>query len=188
MSAVPAAVAPADPPPEEPARTAEPPGVSAPFSTSDPARAFEPGGSRSGETSPRCRSGSSRTGAEVVELRRAQHREVTRHQVYLPPLEDRARAADKVREIRARGVRDVAVIPKGPLANGISLGVFRVTGNRDRRVAALERLGYHPLSRDHLEIGHRFYLELRTAEDADGILAAWAGRFPEHTLEPVGCR
>ena len=92
----------------------------------------------------------------MVELRRVRHREVTRHQVYLPPLEDRAKAADKVREIRARGVRDVAVIPKGPLANGISLGVFRVTGNRNRRVAALERLGYQPLSRDHVAIGHRF--------------------------------
>ena len=126
-------------------------------------------------------------GAEVVELRRVSHREVTRHQVYLPPLEERAKAADKVRELRARGVRDVAIIPKGPVANGISLGVFRVTGNRDRRVAALERLGYHPLSRDHVEIGHRFYLDLRTAEDPEGIRAAWAKRFPGHMLEHADC-
>ena len=127
-------------------------------------------------------------GAEVVGLRRVRHREVTHHRVYLPPLEDRAKAADKVREIRDRGVRDVAVISGGPLANGISLGVFRETGNRDRRVAALERLGYRPLSRAHPTTGHRVHLDLRTAEDPGRILAVWAKRFPEYTLEPVDCR
>ena len=111
-----------------------------------------------------------------------------RHQVYLPPLADRAKAADKVREIRARGVRDVAVIGKGPLVNGISLGVFQVVGNRDRRVAALERLGYHPLSRGQPGFGLRYFLELRTSQDPDRIRAAWASRFPEHSLEPTDCR
>ena len=60
--------------------------------------------------------------------------------------------------------------------------------NRDRRVAELERLGYRPLSRDHVEIVHRFHLEVWTAEDPEGIGAAWAQRFPEHTLEPEDCR
>ena len=49
-------------------------------------------------------------GAEVVELHLEKHREVRSHRVYLPPLEDRAKAVAKVREIRARGVNDVAVI------------------------------------------------------------------------------
>lgn len=187
MSAVPAAAAHADPPPGEPARTTEPPGVPA-LSRERSGACLRAGGFEDRRDISGAQEWLESNGAEVVELRRARHRVVTRHQVYLPPLEDRAKAADKVREIRGRGVRDVAVIPKGPLANGISLGVFRVTGNRDRRVAALERLGYHPLSRDHFEIGHRFYLELRTAEGADGILAAWARRFPEHTLEQVDCR
>ena len=65
--------------------------------------------------------------------------------------------------------------------------MFRVTGNRNRRVAALERLGYRPLSRAHAAMGHRVHLELRTAEDPERIRAAWAKRFPEHTLEPVDC-
>ena len=126
-------------------------------------------------------------GAEVVELRREKHPEVRSHQVYLPPLEDRAKAVAKLREIRAHGVNDVAVIREGPLANAISLGVFRVEGNRNRRLAALERLGYHPLSRDRVELVHRFYLGSRTAEDPEAIRAAWAERFPEHSLEPVDC-
>ena len=126
-------------------------------------------------------------GAEVVDLRRMSHRKVRLHQVYLPPLAGRAEAAEKVREIRARGVRDVALIREGPLANGVSLGVYRVVGNRDRRVSALKRLGYSPLSRDHPGLGHRLFLELRTAEDPDGIRAAWAKRFPDHAIEPADC-
>ena len=126
-------------------------------------------------------------GAEVVELHREQHREVRSHQVYLPPFEDRAKAVAKLREIRAHGVNDVAVIREGPLANAISLGVFAVEGNRNRRVAALERLGYRPLSRDRVELVHRFYLESRTAEDPEDIRAAWLERFPERSLEPEDC-
>ena len=187
MSALPAAAAPADPLPVEPARATEPPGIPN-RSHERPGACLRAGGFEDRRDISEVQEWLESNGAEVVELRRVSHREVSRHQVYLPPLEDRAKAASKVREIRARGVRDVAVIPKGPLANGISLGVFRVMGNRDRRVAALKRLGYHPLSRDHLEIGHRFHLVSRTAEDPEGILAAWARRFPEHTLEQVDCR
>ena len=193
MAAVPAAAAPApapapaDPPPVERARATEPPGAPT-RSHERPGACLRAGGFEDRKDIPGVQAWLESQGAEVVELRRVPHPEVTRHQVYLPPLEDRAKAAARVREIRARGVRDVAVIPKGPLANGISLGVFRVTGNRDRRVAALERLGYHPLSRDHVAMGHRFRLEVRTAEDPEGIRAAWAKRFPEQMLEAVDCR
>ena len=187
LSAVPADAAPADPPPVEPARATEPPGAPT-HSHERPGACLRAGGFEDGGGLPEAQAWLESEGAEVVGLRRVRHREVTRHQVYLPPLKDRAKAADKVRELRARGVRDVAVIPGGPLANGISLGVFRVTGNRDRRVAALERLGYRPLSRDHAAMGHRVHLEVRTAEDPERIRAAWAKRFPEHVLEPVDCR
>ena len=187
MSALPAAAAPADPPPVEPARATEPPGAPN-RSRERPGACLRAGGFEERRDLSGVQEWLESKGAEVVELRRVRQPEVTRRQVYLPPLADRAKAAAKVREIRARGVRDVAVIRKGPLANGISLGVFRMMGNRNRRVAALERLGYRPLSRDHVAMGHRFHLELRTAEDPEGIRAAWAKRFPEHVLEPVDCR
>ena len=187
MSGVPGAAAPADPPPVERARAAEPRGAPT-GSRERPGACLRAGGFEDGRDLPGVQAWLESQGAEVLGLRRVRHREVTGHQVYLPPLEDRAQAADKVREIRARGVRDVAIIPEGPLANGVSLGVFRLTGNRDRRVAALERLGYRPLSRDHAATGHRVHLELRTAEDPERIRAAWARRFPEYVLEPVDCR
>ena len=188
MPAVPgAAAAPAAPPPGERARAAEPPGAST-RAHERPGACLRAGGFEDREDIPGVQAWLEARGAEVVGLRRVRHREVTRHQVYLPPLQDRAQAADKVREIRARGVRDVALIPEGPLANGISLGVFRLTGNRNRRVAALERLGYRPLSRAHATTDHRVHLEVRTPGDPERIRTAWAKRFPEHVLEPVDCR
>lgn len=126
-------------------------------------------------------------GAQVLEVHREEVRRVSTHQVYLPPLKDRSMAEESVRKIRARGVRDVAVIRGGPLANGISFGVFGVMENMRRRVAALERLGYPALSRDNATTVHRYSVEARTEEDPDGLFAAWAQRFPEHSLERVDC-
>ena len=187
MSAVPAAAAPADPPPAERPRAAEPPGAP-PRAHERPGACLRAGGFEDGGDLPGVQAWLESQGAEVIGLRRVRHREVTRYQVYLPPLKDRAKAADKVREIRARGVRDVAVIPGGPLANGISLGVFRVTGNRNRRVAALERLGYRPLVQGPRGDGPSCPPGAADGGGPRRIRAAWAKRFPEHTLEPVDCR
>ena len=52
-------------------------------------------------------------GAEVIEVRHEERRIAGSYQVYLPPFENRTQAVAKLREIRQRGVRDVAVIPDG---------------------------------------------------------------------------
>ena len=187
LSAVPAAAASADRPLGDAARATERPGLPV-GSHERPDACLRAGGFEDRREISRVQEWLESHGVEVVELRRLKHRGVTRHQVYLPPLADRAKAAAKVREIRARGVRDVAIIPRGTLVNGVSLGVFGVESNRNRRVAELERLGYRPLSRDHVELVHRFFLESRTAEDPAEIRAAWAKRYPEHRLELVECR
>ena len=127
-------------------------------------------------------------GAEVFEVRRVPYRKRESHQVYLPPLEDREKAAATVRDIRARGVRGVAVIESGPLRNGISFGVFGVTEHMRRRVAALERLGYRVRSRDNWRVVHRYFVEARTKRGVDALRAAWTERFPERSLERVDCR
>ena len=127
-------------------------------------------------------------GAEVFELRRVRDRRVGSRQVYLPPLGSRAEAAAKLREIRARGVRDVAIIKSGPLENGISFGVFGSPENVRRRVAALERLGIPVRRRDDWVAVHVYYVEARAGRDPDGLLAAWPDRFPERSLERVDCR
>ena len=126
-------------------------------------------------------------GAEVFELRRERDRRTESRQVYLPPLESREGAAAKLREIRARGVRDVAVIESGPLRNGISFGVFGVTENMRRRVAELESLGYRVRHREDREAVQVYYFEARTSADPDGLRAAWAERFPDRSFELADC-
>ena len=126
-------------------------------------------------------------GAEVFEVRREQQREVGSHQVYLPPLADRETAAARVREFRARGVRDVEVIESGPLANGISFGLYEVTDNMQLRVAALRELGYRVRTRDIRRVVHRYFVEARAKSDPEGIRAAWKERFPDWALETVDC-
>ena len=127
-------------------------------------------------------------GVEVYELRRERHGELGNLRVYLAPLADREAAEARVREIRARGVRDVEIIKAGPLANGISFGVYREMENMQRRVAALERLGYPVRTRESRTLVHRYFLEARTTGNPDALRAAWKKRFPDWPLEVVDCR
>lgn len=61
--------------------------------------------------------------------------------VYLPPLETRRQAFNKLREIQAKGI-DSYVIPRGELANGISFGMFSRQDLAKNRVADMRSQGY----------------------------------------------
>lgn len=127
-------------------------------------------------------------GAEVSGLHRVRERRVGSWQVYLPPFENRGEAVARVRDIRARGVRDVAVIDSGPVEDGISFGIYRTAEYRNRRVAALERLGYPVRQREIRETVRIYYFDARTEGDPDVLRAAWDERFPDRSFERVDCR
>ena len=127
-------------------------------------------------------------GADVLEVRDAGRQVAGSRRVYLPPLESREAAEAKVREIRNRGVRDVAVIRDGELANGISFGVFRQAANTNRRVAALERLGYTVRSRaTGVERAAGYAIKVRAGGVPATLDAAWTSRFPGRPLRVVDC-
>lgn len=126
-------------------------------------------------------------GAEVFEVRRERQRKVASHLVHLPPLADRETATARVRELRARGVRDVEVIERGPLANGLSFGLYEVSDNMRRRVEELRDLGYRVHIRDNWRVVYRYFIEARARRNPDGILAAWKERYPEWALDLVAC-
>ena len=127
-------------------------------------------------------------GAEVVEVRHEERRIASSYRVYLPPFESREEAEAKLREIRNRGVRDVAVIKDGDLANGISFGIYREADNMHRRVAALDRLGYpvRSLAAD-LEIVEEYVIKARAGGAPDTLDGAWTSRFPEQSIRVVDC-
>ena len=128
-------------------------------------------------------------GAEVLEVRHEERRVTDGYQVYLPPLQTREEAVAKLREIRNSGVRDVAVVPDGDLANGISFGIYRKAENMNRRVAALERLGYAVRSQPaELEPAGEYVVEARVGGAPAALDAAWTSRFPGQALRVVDCR
>ena len=127
-------------------------------------------------------------GAEVLEVRHEERRTAGSYRVFLPPLASREAAAAKLREIRARGVRDVAVIDDGTLANGISFGVYQNADNMHRRVSALDRAGYpvRSMSED-VKIVEDFAIRARADGTPAALDAAWASRFPGRSIRIVDC-
>lgn len=128
------------------------------------------------------------SGVEVREVRRAEHRDPISHKVYLPPFESRRQAAAKLGEIQGRGVRDVAIISDGGLANGISFGVYRDADNMNRRIAAMERLGYPVWSQvAEVRVVSEYTLRIRATGTPAALDAAWKSRYPRQPLRVVGC-
>ena len=127
-------------------------------------------------------------GAEVLEVRHEERQVVGSYRVYLPPLASREKAAATVREIRARGVRDVAVIGDGTLANGISFGIFRSADNLHRRMAALGGLGFAVRSvPEEVRIVEDYVIRARAGGAPAALDAAWTPRFPGTSIEIVDC-
>ena len=127
-------------------------------------------------------------GAEVFEVRHEEHRNAVSYQVYLPPFENRQEAVARLREIRNQGVRDVAVIPDGDLANGISFGIYREPENMNRRVAALDRLGFSVRSQaSDVEVVAEYVIKARAGGMPATLDAAWTSQFPEQSIRVVDC-
>ena len=126
-------------------------------------------------------------GAEDVEVHRVTQAKTESYQVYLPPFATRAEAVETARAIQAGGVRDVAVIGHGPLANGVSLGVFRLEENLHRRIAALAAMGHAVHHRENRRTAARYVLAARAGPDPDALRAAWGTAFPKHPIELASC-
>lgn len=83
------------------------------------------------------------TGASV-DVRTDERREVALYWVFFPPRATRENAVAEVARLRGEGLTDVIAVPKGDMANAISLGVFSRTESRDRRVKQMNQRGYQP--------------------------------------------
>ena len=81
--------------------------------------------------------------AQIV-VREDERRETARYWVYFPPLKSRAAAVKRVKAMRAVGISDVIIIPRGDMSNAISLGVYTRKSSVDRRLAQLQAKGYQP--------------------------------------------
>lgn len=126
------------------------------------------------------------TGADAS-LRVDERREVARYWVYLPPAQSREEADARVESMRAVGIDDIYVIPRGDMAFAISLGLFSQRDSLDRRLAVLERRGFTPsVSPRYRSVTASWYdVSAPAGGDLDGD--AFAARFPEVEVKPVAC-
>ena len=126
-------------------------------------------------------------GAQVLDIRHEQRRVVKNHRVYLPAARTAKVAAATLRELRGRGVRDVAIIVRGPLANRISLGLYKSSKNARRRVAELRKLGYRAESAANTKSFSEYAIRVRTAASLASFQPDWNAKFPGNALRYLNC-
>jgi len=79
-----------------------------------------------------------------AKLRTDERREVVSTWVFVPPLASREAADARVREMQEANIDDIYVIPRGDMANAISLGLYSQEESLERRISELERRGFSP--------------------------------------------
>ena len=77
-----------------------------------------------------------------VSLRPSQEQEYMGTMVYIGPHDTRQQAVAVARELADKGVRDYIIFSDPDKLNSLSLGVFGLKKNAERRKAQLEKLGY----------------------------------------------
>ncbi len=75
-------------------------------------------------------------------LRDDERRETVSTWVFMGPMESREAADERVREMQAANIDDIYVIPRGDMANAISLGLYSQDETLKRRVSQLEERGF----------------------------------------------
>lgn len=110
--------------------------------------------------------------------------------VYIPPLRDKAAVAQKIAQLKARGVEEYFVVPDaGPWQNAISLGVFKT---QEAAQGFLETLRAKDVRT--AQVGERASKLKATTfvlngldEAAAGKLAAMQKDFPGSELKKISC-
>ncbi|MCY4548259.1 MAG: tetratricopeptide repeat protein [Defluviicoccus sp.] len=126
-------------------------------------------------------------GAELLEIRHERRRVEKNYRVFLPARPNSRRTAATVKELRDRGLRDVAIIARGPMAGRISLGLYESTDNANRRVAQLKKLGYPARSAANSTMLDEYAVSARIGGDRYAFDTAWKARFPENPVRHMDC-
>lgn len=115
-----------------------------------------------------------------------EEKEFLNFQVYLPPLESPALARARFDEMQAAGMKDVALIPTGDLANGLSLGVYGSEANAKRRMTILREMGYEAEVR-HRSRTRRVPFVEATAPQGTVEQQAFRQTFPGYPVARISC-
>ncbi len=120
-------------------------------------------------------------------LRSDERREVTSTWVFLPPLASREAADARVREMQAANIDDIYVIPRGDMANAISLGLFSQSDTLQRRVSQLEDRGFTPSVLPRYRTATASWLDGTTSVAEPMTVGVLDQIFPDLIIRQVPC-
>ncbi len=106
-----------------------------------------------------------------VSLRPSQEQEYMGMMVYIGPHDTRKQAIEVARGLAEKGVREYIIFSDPDKMNALSLGVFGLKKNAERRVAELEKLGYQP--KTEMRYRQRTIYWLDYAESEPDSLRRW---------------
>lgn len=121
-------------------------------------------------------------------LRVDERREVALFWVYFPPLASRQAAVERVLQMRQDDLDDIYIIPRGDMANAISLGVYSRTGSLDRRLRELRTRGYQPSVAPRYRTSRAYWFDARFPDDFVFPRESFGAAFPTAEMVPVDCR
>ncbi len=120
-------------------------------------------------------------------LRNDERREVTSTWVFLPPLESPEAAAARVREMQAANIDDIYVIPRGDMANAISLGLYSQNDTLQRRVSQLEGRGFTPSVLPRYRTATASWFDVTTSAAQPMTVGVLDQIFPDLIIRQVAC-
>jgi len=129
-------------------------------------------------------------GAAIADVAPSSPPTPTTYVVFLPPGENRAEAIATIEELRAKGVQDLAHIPRGDLTHGVALGVFSSERSALRRRDKVRKLGYADVS--YRQRGTRpqkttTAVSVYELPADSAVKDAFEATFPEARLQPTEC-
>ena len=120
-------------------------------------------------------------------LRVDERRELERYWLYFPPEESLEAAQKIVDRMGAQGIKDVIAVPKGDMANAISLGVFSQRESLERRLEELRGFGYEPVIMPRYRTEQASWFDV-TFESGERLSPGeLSDRFPNAELIETGC-
>ncbi|MDH3317982.1 MAG: tetratricopeptide repeat protein [Gammaproteobacteria bacterium] len=115
-----------------------------------------------------------------------EEKEYLNFQVYSPPLESRSEAKALVSQMKAAGIKDISLIYKGDLRNGVSLGVYSSEANAKRRMTMLRQMGYQVENRHRSRTRQAPFVEATTLNGAVNQ-EAFRRAFPDLSVTRISC-
>jgi len=120
-------------------------------------------------------------------LRSDERREASSTWVFLPPLDSRQAADERLREMQAANIDDIYVIPRGDMANAISLGLYSQSDSLQRRISELEERGFTPSLLPRYRTVTASWFDVTTSAAQPMTVGVLDQIFPDLTIRQVAC-